>query len=143
MADDDQIRIHGLEIASRVDQGFPLGGTAGRGRDIESVGAHPLGGDFEGKSGSGAGFEEQIDDGSSPQGRNLLDGSQGNLLEGFGGLQNQADVFGREILQTDNMLMFEIMTGVHSPRAAEKSVLREIQTGGILPISTQDLYSSK
>lgn len=72
---DDYIRVHGRDIAGRINQSFPLGRGAGGGGDIKGVRTHPLGSDLKGKAGAGGGFEKKIDDRVAPESGNLFYGA--------------------------------------------------------------------
>src|SRR5205814_9246833 len=58
---------------------------------------------LEGNAGAGRGVEEQVDDGLAAQGGHLLDRSLGDLLEGLGGVEDEPDLLGGEVLETDQV----------------------------------------
>ena len=96
VADDQDIRLHGLQVVGRVRQGLAFDGAGGRHRQVEGVGAEAFGGDLEGHAGPGAGLVEHGHHRLAPQGGDLLDGPPGDLLEGGGGVQDEPDLFGGE-----------------------------------------------
>ncbi len=88
VAHHEQVGVHRLEIADRVEHGLALGGAGGRHRDVDHVRRQTLGGDLEGGAGAGAGLEEQIDDGLAAQQRDLFDLALAEADERLGGIED-------------------------------------------------------
>ena len=104
MADHDQVRRHGLEVARGVDQRLALLDGAALGGEGERVGREPLLRGLEGEPRSGGGLEEQIDHHPSAQRRDLLDRALADRPHGFRRVEDQTDLFGREVLGPEEIL---------------------------------------
>ena len=84
----EHVDVHGLQVAQGIEQRLALYRAGGVDIDVEHVGRQALGRQLEGGAGTGAGLEEQIDDGLAAQQRDLLDGLLGHARKGFGSVQN-------------------------------------------------------
>ena len=100
MADDYDVRVHGHDVAGRVNKALPFYGRAGGGGNVKGIGAHSFGGNFKREAGSGAWFKKEINNGPSTQGRDLFNGASGNFLQGFSCLQNKTYINRGEVLKT-------------------------------------------
>ncbi len=107
VAHDDDVRLHGLDIAGRVRQGLALLHGAGGGRDVEGVGREPLGCDLEGGPGACGRLEEQVYHRLAAQGRDLLDLALADLLHVVGGVKEQFDLLRRQVLQPQDVFVLE------------------------------------
>jgi hypothetical protein len=63
VAYDEQICVHGLEVIDGIQHGFALFGRGNTWVEIDNVGGKPFRCDFKSGAGTGAGFEEKVDDG--------------------------------------------------------------------------------
>src|SRR2546425_222457 len=104
MPDHHHVDPHRLEVLRGVDERLALlHRAAGRGH-VHRVGREALFGELEGDARTGGGLEEQVDDGLAAQGGHLLDGSLGHFLERLGGIEDEPDLLGGEVLQPDQVL---------------------------------------
>ena len=99
----DHVRRHRFEVERGVDQRLALGDARGRDRDAQGVGAEPLLGDLERHARPRARLEEQVDDGAAAQRRHLLDRARADFLHRLGGVEDQDDLLGRELLDAEQM----------------------------------------
>ena len=61
VADDQDVRLHGVQGHGGVDQGLALGDRGGPRAHVDHVGAQPLAGQLEGALGAGRILEEKVD----------------------------------------------------------------------------------
>src|SRR5438105_2648367 len=104
MTDDHHIDPHRFEVAGRIDQRLAFLDRAAAGHHVDRVRREAFFGELERDAGTGRGFEEQVDDRLAAQRRHLLDGPLGDLFERLGGVEDQADLIGREALEPDQVL---------------------------------------
>jgi hypothetical protein len=102
--DDDEVRLHRLEVAGGVDQRLALLDRRGAGGEVEGVGREPLLRHLEREAGPGRRLEEQVDDRLAAQRRHLLDRALGNLAHLLGGIEEQLDLAGRQRVDADQVL---------------------------------------
>ena len=127
VAQDDNIRVHGRDIAGRINQGFALGRGAGGGGDVKGIRAHPLGRDLKREAGTGGRLEKKIDDGIAAQGGNLFYRAGGNLFEGLRRIQDVINIIGREVFHVEDVPMRKKIAGSHSENSQCKINLRAAQ----------------
>ncbi len=111
MADDDNVRPHGIERDGGVDQRFALLHARRLHRHVHHVGAEPLAGKLEGGLRPGGGFEEEIDERAPAQGRALLLDLAGNLDRALRAVQKNQNVLGGKSLDTEQMPVPEFLDG--------------------------------
>src|SRR2546427_1660184 len=104
VADHHHVDAHRLEVLGRIDERLPLLHRASRGGHVHGVRGEALFGEFEGDAGAGGGFEEEIDDRLAAQRGDLLDGALRHFLERLRGVEDEADLVGREALEADQIL---------------------------------------
>lgn len=102
---DDGVGAHGLQGERGVLQRLALGDGGALGGEVDDVGRQPLGGGLEGDPGAGGVLEEEVDDGSAAQRRQLLDrpvGEPGHLL---GGVEDEDGVVAGEVGGRDEVAL--------------------------------------
>ena len=103
VAHHDQVDLQRFDVADGVEQGFALQQTAARSLHIHDVGAEALFGEFKGDPGAGAGFDEEVDDGFAAQGGNFFHVPLRNLLELLGGVEEEGDLLGAQVVETEQI----------------------------------------
>jgi hypothetical protein len=98
VAHDDEVARHRRERGGGVAQTLALDGRRGRAGHVDRVGREALGRDLEARARAGRGLEEQVDDRAPAQGRQLLDAALVDLLERLGGVEDERDVIGGEVV---------------------------------------------
>src|SRR5690606_425944 len=109
------------EIACGVDERLTLLHARAGARDVDGVGGETLLGELEGDARAGRRFEEQVDDRLAAQHRDFLDRPLADLLEGIGGVQDAANLFGREPLESDEILPERRCGRVHDVTSVPRS----------------------
>src|SRR5574338_642240 len=79
MAEDNDIRVIGLQNAGRILESFAFCQARGRGSDVDDVGAEALGRELERGARSCARLDEQIDQGFSLKSGDFLDFARSDL----------------------------------------------------------------
>src|SRR5258705_5282557 len=101
MPDDNDIRSHGLQVFSSIDQSFTLYDAARRDRNIDDICTESFSSDFKRCSSSGRGFKEKVNNCLSPQGGNFLDGPGRDLAERMSSPQDEFDLLRRDSLNSE------------------------------------------
>ncbi|MPN16602.1 hypothetical protein SDC9_163947 [bioreactor metagenome] len=100
---DHQVHLECFDVAHGVQQRFAFGEAAALRLHIDDVGREPLFGQLERNAGTGAGFHEEVDHGFAAQGGNLLHLPFGNFLELFGGVEDECDLLGAQVVQPEQV----------------------------------------
>ncbi len=103
--DDDGVGAHRLQGQGRVLERLALGDGGALGGEVDDVGGQALGGCLEGDAGTRRVLEEEVDDGTAAQGRELLDRpvrDPGHLL---GGVEDQDGVVAGEVGGRDEVAL--------------------------------------
>ena len=103
MADDEDVRPHGVQRHRRVDQRLALLHRGGADRHVHHVGAEPFAGQLEGGLRAGGGFEEEVDLGAAAERRLLLLDLAGNVDRGFGRIEKNRDILGGKALDPEKV----------------------------------------
>lgn len=109
MAHYDDIRVHGLDISSGVNQGFTLGSGTRRCGDIEGVGAHPLCRDLERESSASGRLKKEIDNSFSAQGRDFFDRPTRDLSKRPGGRKDVQYILNRKLFNSKNVFVLKLI----------------------------------
>ncbi len=107
MTQHDDIRLHGLNVARRIEQGFAFDDAARRRGKIDDIRAQSLGRQLERRARSRARLEEEIHNCTPAQRRHFLDLAAAHFLERIGRLKNKLDILHRQGCQTEQIFMFE------------------------------------
>ena len=99
----DQVTRHRRECLGRIAQRLALHGGRGGPAHVDGISRETLGRDLEGCARPRARLQEQVDDGATAQRRQLLDATLVDLLERLGGVEDQIDVLGSEIVHRDDV----------------------------------------
>ena len=101
----DHVGRHRFEIEGGVDERLAFHHARSRDRHIQGVGAQPLLGDLEGGARARARLEEQVHHGPPPQRGHLLDGALRDLLHGDGRVEDEEDLFRRQVGDAEQVLL--------------------------------------
>ena len=82
MAEDDHVRLEGLNILGGVAEGFALGRAAAGAVEGNYVCAQALGGHVKGHARAGTGLEEEVDDGFSAEGGDFFHAAREGAFKG-------------------------------------------------------------
>ena len=103
VADDQNVRPHGVQRHRRVDQRLALLHRRACDRHVHHVGAEPFSGEFEGRLGAGRRLVEEVDLGAAAQRRGLLLGLARDRHGGVGAVEQHFDIGGRKIANAKQM----------------------------------------
>ncbi|MBX3745443.1 MAG: ComEC/Rec2 family competence protein [Verrucomicrobiae bacterium] len=103
MADDDDVRVHGLEVAGGIAERLALPEGGGVGAEVDDVGGEPLGGEFEADPGAGGRLDEEVDDRFAPEGGDGLDGAGADRLEAARGVEDGEKFLGGKGLDIEEV----------------------------------------
>ena len=98
MADDENVRPHGVQRHRRVDQRLALLHGGGGDRHVHDVGAEPFAGQLEGGLRAGRGFEEEIDLRAAAERRLLLLDLPADVDGGFSRIKEKGYILGGKAL---------------------------------------------
>src|SRR5678816_1710066 len=107
----DEVGIHGFEIARRVKKGLALDDAAGPGREVERVGRETFFRKLERGACPRARLEEQVDHRLSPKRGDLLDFTLRDLGKGVGGVEDQGDLLGCQLLDAQKVSAVQLHPG--------------------------------
>ena len=108
VADDEQVRPHGVQRHRRVDQRLALLHRRGGDRHVHDVGAEALAGELEGGLRAGRGFEEEVDLRAAAQRRLLLLDLAADVDGGFGRIEEECDILGGKALDAEKVPVREL-----------------------------------
>ena len=103
MADDEQVRPHGVQRHRRVDQRLALLHRRGGDRHVHDVGAEPLAGELEGGLRAGRGLEEEVDLRAAAERRLLLLDLAADVDRRFGGIEQKRYILGGKALDPEKV----------------------------------------
>lgn len=103
MPQHDHVGVERLDVLRGVAEGFALGRAGGGGVEGDDIGTQELGGHLEGDAGTGAGLEEEVDDGLAPEGGDFLDLAVKDAAERAGGVEDLVDLGTVEFLDGQEM----------------------------------------
>ena len=98
-----QIHLKRFDVAHGIEQCFTFAKAAHGSLHVDDVGAEPLFGEFKRDPGAGARFDEEVHDGHAAQRWHLLDLALRNLLELFGGVEDEGDLLGAQVIETEQV----------------------------------------
>jgi hypothetical protein len=104
MADDDAIRVHGLEITRRVEQRFAFRHARSGNTDIDRIGGKTFRGDLKRSSGACGRLEEKIDYGAAAQRGYLFDFAPGDITKSLRRVQQMYYFTSRKLSYSQQML---------------------------------------
>ena len=94
---DDRVGTHRLQGQRGVLEALPLGQRRALGREVDDVGGQPLGRGLEGDAGAGGVLEEEVDDGATAQGGQLLDRPVRQRAHLLGGAEHELGVVAGQV----------------------------------------------
>ena len=98
-----QIHLQCFNIPHGIQQGLPLGQTAGGGGHVHNVRTQPLFGKFKGNPGTGGGFHKEVHHRLAPESRDFFHVPFRDFFELFGRIENMGDLFCRKVIQTQQV----------------------------------------
>ena len=94
------VDAHRLYVPRRVVQRLTFEGRARRTRKVQHIGGQSGPGQLKRHSRPSRGFEEEIDDDLAAQRRDFLHAALRNLAKALGGVENEADFIGTQVLKS-------------------------------------------
>src|SRR5205814_9566963 len=92
VAQDENVGMHGLEIASGVFERFAFGQTRRCRGNVDHIGAQAVRGQLERGARARARFNEEVDQRFTAKRRDFFDLASADLFEGICGLENEIDL---------------------------------------------------
>ncbi len=92
VADDHDVRIHGIQVHRGVDERLALDRGRRGGGEVDPVGGQALGRNLERGAGARRRLQEQVDDRLAAQGGHLLDGPIRDLQEALAQVEDGGDL---------------------------------------------------